>query len=127
MALTPKQQAFVDAYTGNGTDAARAAGYTGTDGALAVSASKLLKLPKVREAIDARRARENSGLIASRAERQEFWTKVMKAEESEMRDRLKASELLGRSEADFVDRTELTGADGGPVEVSISINGVVPE
>lgn len=123
MALTPKQQAFVDAYTGNGTDAARAAGYTGTDGALAVSASKLLKLPKVREAIDARRAKENSGLIASRAERQEFWTKVMKAEESEMRDRLKASELLGRSEADFIENTRLSDANGDPIVFNIHTRG----
>jgi phage terminase small subunit len=123
LALTPKQQAFVDAYTGNGTDAARAAGYTGTDGALAVSASKLLKLPKVREAIDARRAKENSGLIASRAERQEFWTKVMKAEESEMRDRLKASELLGRSEADFIENTRLSDANGDPIVFNIHTRG----
>jgi len=32
-------------------------------------------------------------------------------------DRLKASELLGRSEADFIDTTRLTGPDGGAVIV----------
>ena len=32
-----------------------------------------------------------------------------------MKDRLKSSELLGRSQADFTDKTELSGKDGGPL------------
>lgn len=54
--LNIKQQAFVEAYVqhGNGTKAATAAGYAA--GSAHVTASKLLKVTKVREAIDAIRA-----------------------------------------------------------------------
>ncbi len=40
--------------------------------------------------------------VASRQLRQEFWTDTMNNAKS-MADRLRASELLGRSEADFTD------------------------
>lgn len=117
MALTPKQQRFVDAYTGNGTAAARAAGYKGTDATLAQVASENLKKPEVLEAIQARnqvpaQVREavaTAGRILSRAERQEFWTSVMMDTGAELKDRLKASELLGKSEADFVERLQHEG------------------
>lgn len=117
MALTPRQQAFVDAYQGNGTEAARVAGYAGDAQTLAVTASRLLKHAKVDEAIKRRnvvvatareQAVEQAGRIATRAERQAFWTKVMLAEAERTTDRLKAAELLGRSEADFTDKLDVT-------------------
>lgn len=119
MSLNPKQSAFVEAYAGDGVEAARKAGYTGSPETLAVTASKLLRVPKVAEAIAKRRQAKTARLIASREERQEFWTLVMKDAGEEMRERLKASELLGRSEADFIER--IAGADGGPVQVGITI------
>ena len=36
--------------------------------------------------------------------RQEFWTKVMNDPDEDMKNRLRAAELLGKSEADFLDR-----------------------
>lgn len=42
--------------------------------------------------------------VADRKERQEFWTDLMKTAPN-MNDRLRASELLGKSQADFVDIT----------------------
>lgn len=55
--LTPRQKAFVEAYCGeamlNGTKAAGIAKYSGDDNALAVRASELLRIRKIREAIDA--------------------------------------------------------------------------
>jgi len=52
--LTDKQQAFVYEYIKdlNGTDAARRAGYKGTDNTLAVIAHENLRKPKIRAAID---------------------------------------------------------------------------
>lgn len=114
--LTPKQRKFVEAYTGNGTEAARIAGYSGDDNTLGVTAHDLLRNPKIARAIEQRQSKELKPLIASRQERQEFWTAVMKDELTEMRDRLRASELLGKSETDFTDKHEHTGADGGPIE-----------
>jgi hypothetical protein len=43
-------------------------------------------------------------IIATRKERQEFWTKTMNTKSNGLLLRLKASELLGKSEADFTDR-----------------------
>lgn len=120
MALNPKQQAFVDAYAGDGVDAARKAGYSGTPQVLAITASKLLRVPKVRDAVEARRAKKANAAIATREERQSFWTSVMRDADGSMFDRLKASELLGKSEADFIERQELSAPSG----ISISITGV---
>lgn len=119
VALTPKQQAFVDAYAGNGVEAARAAGYQGDEATLATSASRLLRHAEVSAAIARRnvvveQARQEAvvqaGRIATRVERQAFWTKVMLDSGEEMSARLKASELLGKSEADFTERVEVDGS-----------------
>jgi hypothetical protein len=39
--------------------------------------------------------------------------------DASLQDRLRASELLGKSEADFTDKQEHTGAGGGPVAFRI--------
>lgn len=118
MALTPKQQAFVDAYTGNGVEAARAAGYRGDEATLATSASRLLRHAEVAAAIERRNAvvertrqetQATAGRILSRAERQAFWSATVLDVGAELKDRLKASELLGKSEADFVERLQHEG------------------
>ena len=68
--------------------------------------------PYIRAAIANRHTLELNPLIATRQDRQAFWTSIMldklKNEDNNrvpqtMPDRLKASELLGRSEADFTD------------------------
>lgn len=109
MALTPKQQAFVEAFAGNATEAARVAGYEGDDATLNVTGSRLLRNAKVRAAIEARRAPAAEARIASREDRQAFWTKVMRDVDEKMQDRLKASELLGKSEADFTEKHQHEG------------------
>lgn len=102
--LTDKQQRFVEAFDGNATQAAIVAGYS------AKSAEKLghdlLKIPKVAQAIKKREDRKVRPLIANREARQKFWTETMQNEEVKMPDRLKASELLGKSEGDFLERRE---------------------
>jgi phage terminase small subunit len=110
--LTTRQRAFVEAYDGNGTQAARVAGYSGSDNTLSVTASELLRNPRIVEAIREREAsrRPHSPValvIATRQERQAFWTKVMNDGEAELSARLKASELLGKSEGDFLERLEV--------------------
>ena len=107
--LTPKQQKFVDAYTGNGTAAARAAGYRGNDHTLAQVARENLRKPEIAAAIKARAAKEAKPIIATRTERQTFWSKVMNDRTELTRDRLRAAELLGKSEADFTEKLEVKG------------------
>lgn len=112
--FTAKQQKFIDLYEGNGTKAARDSGYSGTDKALSVIANGLLGNARIVDAIKARQvkspeSKELGKRIASREERQAFWTKILEDEKKEMKDRLKASELLGRSEADFTEVVKHTG------------------
>lgn len=109
--LTPRQRKFAEMYAGNGTQAAREAGYHGDDNTLAQTARELLRNPQVAKVVRDREAKEIRPHVATRHERQEFWTKVMQGldGEADLRDRLKASELLGKSEADFVDRLKHEG------------------
>ena len=103
--LNYKQKSFVDAYDGNGKETAIAVGYSPKTAEQ--TASRLLRMVKVRKALEERSARENKDTIATRVQRQELWTKMMNDPEIRSSDRLKASELLGRSEADFTDRKEI--------------------
>ncbi len=61
--------------------------------------------------------------LADRRDRQRFWTELMQDDEGEMKDRLKASELLGKSEGDFLVRLE--AAHQGRVVVEHELSPVV--
>jgi phage terminase small subunit len=119
--MTPKQKAFADEYIkcGNATKAARQAGYS--EKTAEVIGHENLRKPKILAEIKARETIRSTPLIASRAERQQFWSSVMRDKNQQMRDRLKAAELLGKSEADFVERQEITGRDGAPLIESVKV------
>ena len=106
--MTEKQQRFIDCYCGNATKAALQAGYTKTSAG--EMGKRLLQNPEVVAAIQARQEAERSDRIATRQERQAFWTRVMYDKAERMVDRLKASELLGKSEGDFLERVEHVGS-----------------
>lgn len=59
---------------------------------------------------------EHAG-AATRQDRQRFCTAIMRDDKIPMRDRLKASELLGRSEGDFIERRESEVRLQGPVKI----------
>lgn len=103
--LTAKQQAFVEAYAGNATAAALAAGYSKKSAR--VQGRRLITKDNVAKAIKEREAQRLAPTIATRQERQEFWTSVLRNEEEAMKNRLKAAELLGKSEGDFLERVEM--------------------
>ena len=104
--LTEKQRRFVEAYlgkaSGNGTEAASLAGYDGDRKSLSVIAANNLKKPSIRLAIEERT--KDDGTIASREERQQFLTRVMRTDFRKMPERLKAVELLCRMHGDFVEK-----------------------
>lgn len=104
--LTQKQQRFIEYYDGNGTEAARKAGYVGSDIVLAQVASENLRKPYIKTALENRNKTAMADVIANRTNRQEFWSGIMWDTDQDIKDRLKASELLGRSEGDFIDRKE---------------------
>jgi len=111
--LTAKQQRFVDAYDGNATKAAIAAGYS--EKTAYSAGQRLLKNVGIRTAIQERENRRIQPLIMTREERQTMWSEIARDKGERTQDRLKASELLGKSEADFVERQEISGPDQGPV------------
>ena len=100
--LTKKQQKFIQAYSGNASEAARMAGYSSRT-AKAIG-FELLTKPDIADAIREREKERTDAMIATREERQTFWTSVLRDPETELRDRLRASELLGKSEGDFLER-----------------------
>lgn len=109
-AFTQKQQAFIECYCGNGIQAARDAGYEGDDKTLSEMSRYNLRNPRILQAIRACHLERMAGPIMSRKQRQELWTDMALNAKS-ARDRLMASKLLGMSDCDFVQKTEITYPD----------------
>lgn len=116
-ALTERQRLFCEAFAANGGNAYAAvkeAGYK----KCRQEGSRLLNNAGIIAALESLREDTTNKAIATREERQVFWSEVMRADEKDMRDRLKASELLGKSHADFIERKEVTGKDGAPLTLA---------
>ena len=129
-ALNVKQEKFCIEYakSGNATDAYKKAGYTGKNGnSIRARASVLLTNENIKARLQEIHDEQMNESIASIQEIKEFWTKVMRNEETEevivtneagpfrmtkdgsLRDRIKAAELLGRTSGIFVDNVNVTG------------------
>ena len=109
--LTERQIRFVELYNGNATDTAQKAGYAHAERA----GIRNLQNVRICQEIAEKRSKELKPQIKDRQARQKFWSDFMDNEEKNDKDRLKASELLARSEGDFLDRVENSG------EISLSI------
>jgi phage terminase small subunit len=109
--LTERERNFIERYmgdaAGNATKAARLAGYSAKTARK--QGSRLLTKGHIRAAI-AQRTKDDPG-VWTREDRQRFWTAVASGASgyqlAALRDRLKASELLGKSQADFVERHQV--------------------
>jgi phage terminase small subunit len=104
--LSARQAAFVDAYCGaaigNATQAARLAGYSGNDNALAVRGSELLRIRKVADAVGER--------TRSRAMAADEWLELVgRIARLSPRDYMSKDPATGRMVYD-ADRAEATGA-----------------
>jgi len=129
--LTERQRRFCEAYAangGNGVQAARSAGYSTPQ----EQASENLRKPKVVEALEALRHETTQAAIATREERQAFWTAVLRGEVDDggapppLKDRIRAAELLGKSQGDFLERKEVSGPGGGPVQTEAVVQVYLP-
>lgn len=125
--ISPKHRVFVEAFDGDVIYAMRVAGYNGSDNYLKQKGEELLSIPLIQKAIEDRKkyVANLKETIATREERQALWSLIMKNEDpyrkEELDDngvpvpegniplpiRLKASELLGKSEADFIDKVDV--------------------
>lgn len=119
--LSERERRFVEAYmgkaAGNATKAAILAGYSAKSAARI--GYRLTRKVQIANALQAR-VQSDPG-VASREDRQAFWSRVMygkgKFGKAALKDRLKASELLGKSQMDFTPRDEA----GNPLPLEIRL------
>ena len=111
--LTVKQKRFVEAYSGNAAEAARLAGYSPKT-ARFIGIENLSK-PNIQVAIASRENKELHPLITSRTARQQLMVDLMASKKTSEQGKLKLFEMLCRSNADFVERKEISGPNGAPI------------
>jgi phage terminase small subunit len=107
--LTEKQRRFVEAYmgeaAGNASKAAKIAGYRGNSVTLGQVGAENLQKPQIKSAIAARVRKDPR--VAKRKDLQAWWTEIMHDRMAELKDRLRASELLAKSQGQFISRSQL--------------------
>lgn len=105
MELTERQKRFIDFYiqTGNATESCRLAGYRGNN----LDRLGHENLRKLENYIKPRIEELDLSRTATLEEIFQYWTKVMYDESIRCSDRLRASELLAKSQGAFVDKVEI--------------------
>lgn len=122
--LTEKQKRFCEEYvkTGNATQSYINAGYSATKREVAeANARKLLGnhsgitqyISELNEAI-------KSAQIADIEEVKQFWTKTMRNATNELKDRLKASEYIAKTNAAFIEKREVSGETTHNINTDLS-------
>ena len=103
--LTEKQRRFCEFYSasGNALQSAKKAGYKQSH---VVGIENLAK-PSIKAALETLRAGTTLAAIASREERQTLLSSLMRDAKLTPSERMKAIEILGRAQGDFIDRHEL--------------------
>lgn len=117
--LTVKQKKFADEYikSGNATQSYTDAGYSvKNDNAAGVEGHKLLRNPKIQSYIDIVNKKLDDESIADMIEIKRFWTDTVRGKHIEMKDRIKASELIAKTNGAFIDKVEQSGEIGLKVE-----------
>lgn len=124
--LSMKQEKFCLEYVrcGNATEAARRAGYKGSDTTLAALASGNLRKPKLMDYIDELKTKIANEAIADATERKEFLTKVLRGELTEvtitsdgskitvpakLQDRIRASDQLNKMDSTYIQKLDVEG------------------
>ena len=77
-----------------------------SDEVVDVNASRLSKNTKITLRLQELRTSLISPSIADKQERLELWSGIARDDEERTGDRLRATELLGKSQGDFIERTE---------------------
>jgi phage terminase small subunit len=119
--LTEKQKRFADYYieTGNATESAIRAGYS--QNTATETGYENLRKPHIKEYIEERNKALESDRIANMEEVKTFWTNTMRNGNADLKDRLKASEYIAKTNAAFIEKQEVDS------KMSITIEGDVKE
>lgn len=107
--LTIKQKKFADEYiiSGNIYQSMLSAGYS--ENYAKSDGCKILENPSVKNYIEERTKEAELPKIASMQEIHEFWANMVRDENARPNDRLKASELIAKTQGAFLDKVEVTG------------------
>ena len=103
--LTEKQRRFCEIYSSNGgnaMDAARKSGYKQPQ----IQGFENLEKPTIVDALEKLRESTTNSAILTREQRQQLWSEVALDGTIDISARLRASELLGKSQADFTDKID---------------------
>lgn len=121
--LTDQQKKFADYYieTGNASESYQRAGYKAKGNVAESAASRLLRNVKVLTYIEQRNKQLGSNRIADMEEVKEFWTNTLRNDKVDLRERLKASEYIAKTNAAFIEKREVDAS------MTITIEGDVKE
>jgi phage terminase small subunit len=123
--ITVQQKKFADLFisTGNAKQSYIDAGYKARNNVAEANASRLLRNAKVKEYIKQRNAQLEQPRIADMTEVKEFWSKLLRNDEADFRDRLKASEYIAKTNAAFIENIRNEHSGG----IKINLEGEVKE
>ena len=107
--LNPRQKKFAELYaaTGNALQSAIGAGYSPQHAQR--NAHKFLENIGIRAYLRTMTEADRASRIATVEELREFWTATLRDGGHEMKDRLKASDMLGKSLGVFIEKREHSG------------------
>lgn len=101
---------------GNATEAYKRAGYKPrSDKVAGTAAARLLGNVGIQKRIEELRCELDSHKIMDAAERRELLTQFARDEETAKPDRLKAMDLLNKMDGVYINKTQVSGTDGGPL------------
>ena len=103
--LTARQRAFVDAYSGNATQAAIVAGYS-TRTARAIGRENLTK-PDIVKAIQEREEARRNVLIMNREERMALLTMIARNANEGTKERIRAVDVLNKMSGEYLEHMEV--------------------
>lgn len=112
----PRQEKFCQLMAAGGKtqeQAAIEAGYS--ERSARQQAARLLKNDNICDRMNELRGIQEEEVADELRRLKDFWLDIMEDEEERMNDRLKASELYGKSIAAFVEKREVSGKDGEPI------------
>lgn len=112
----PRQEKFCQLMAAGGKtqeQAAIEAGYS--ERSARQQAARLLTKDNICDRMNELRGIQEEEVADELRRLKDFWLDVMEDEEERMNDRLKASELYGKSIAAFVEKREVSGKDGEPI------------
>jgi len=113
--LTERQKRFVDLWNGKGKETAKLAGYKQPQ----YAAVRCLKIVNICQLINFKKDKELKPGILNREQRQKFWSDMMLNSEATRIEQLKASDLLGKSEGDFLLKVDVGNTGDKPFKILI--------